>query len=553
MTRVPLYQRRLTDKSIATKTIIHNIEAVGDPLTTKDDTTLRIAFQNIHGATDLRGQAVPSEIEAMQELNIDIMGMAETNRPWTNEQMALHDAYMNKLFQGSKTIYTAAPNTDHTVTYQPGGNLLTANGAITGRIDGRGKDKWGRFCWYSFKGQRDEGVVIITAYRVCQETNHSPGPNTAFSQQYIAMREEGIREPNPRKQILVDLETLIADQRSRGYRPILLIDANGDYVHGKDATLGNFLLNTGLQDPFLSRYKNPIRTYLRGSNRIDYIFMDGALTQSVQRIGYLGTHEGAISDHVMAYVDMDHHQMFAGTLNKPPPPHLRDIMIGQEDKIQAFHKVLHTQLDVHKIHERAIELATSFAESKATTTNIDKYNSLYGQFLEIVQCATSSVAKQPYGYLRSRTLSTAGNQVLLGRFLHDCKRRGVPPTKKLIALGKRLSVDVHALLELPESDIRKLMRKYRTHLWECQKRCGSLREEFLETEARNQAIACGDKDWEGRLRKMKSRLKLSAMNHKLTVVTKGRQGALTMIQVPTHDWFYCDFTYIRLVSTTGVK
>ena len=92
----------------------------------------------------------------MQDLHIDIMGMAETNRPWTDEQRALHDACMNKLFQGSRTIYTTAPNADHTATYQPGGNLLTANGAITGRIDGHGTDKWGRFCWYSFKGLRDD-------------------------------------------------------------------------------------------------------------------------------------------------------------------------------------------------------------------------------------------------------------------------------------------------------------------------------------------------------------------------------------------------------------
>ena len=118
-------------------------------------------------------------------------------------------------------------------------------------------------------------------------------------------------------QIHVNRYLLIAERRSKGYRPILLIDANSDYVHGKDTTLGSFLLNTGLQDPFLSCYKDPIHTYLRGSNRIDYIFMDGALTpQSVQRISYLGTHDGAISDHVLAYVDMDHPQMFAGTITQ---------------------------------------------------------------------------------------------------------------------------------------------------------------------------------------------------------------------------------------------
>lgn len=35
-------------------------------------------------------------------------------------------------------------------------------------------------------------------------------------------------------------------------------------------------------------------------------------------------------------------------------------------------------------------------------------------------------------------------------------------------------------------------------------------------------------------------MKQSAMNRKLTAITKGRRGALNMIQVPTHDWFYSE-------------
>lgn len=357
------------------------------------------------------------------------------------------------------------------------------------------------------------------------------------------MRAENIPEPNPRKQILTDLEILIREKRARGYRPILLIDANGDYLQGEDNDLKNFLTNSALCDPYSDRFKDPIRTYyLHGPNRIDYIFMDMALTTAITSIGYLGTHDGAISDHVLAYVDMNHSQIFAGLINRPPPAHLRDILIEQEDKVQAFLRLIHPQLDAQNYAERVFTLAQDFAQHSATQTNIDRYNNMYTQLLEMIQGVTKQVGKKPIGYMRSRTLTTAGNHVLLSRYLFDCKTRGTPPMKKLLQLGERLSVDVIALLELPEQDLRKLMRSNRNHLWECQKNCASLREEFLELEARKRATAAGDKDWQARVRQMKRKIKTTAMNRKLTAITKGPQGALKMIQVPTHDWFYSELS-----------
>ena len=79
----------------------------------------------------------------MEELEIDIMGMVETNRPWTKEQKAFYDNHMNKSFKGSRTLYTAAPTTTHTTKYQPGGNLLTITSRTTGCITNHGTDAWG--------------------------------------------------------------------------------------------------------------------------------------------------------------------------------------------------------------------------------------------------------------------------------------------------------------------------------------------------------------------------------------------------------------------------
>ena len=65
-----------------------NIEPSGDPLLPCHDSDglIRIAYQNIRTCTF--GLLIPTEIEAMESLGIDIMGMSETNCPWTPQSKA---------------------------------------------------------------------------------------------------------------------------------------------------------------------------------------------------------------------------------------------------------------------------------------------------------------------------------------------------------------------------------------------------------------------------------------------------------------------------------
>ena len=135
-----------------------NLPPMGDSfLRERSDGVLRVAFQNIHGAKLHTGLQVAPEIDAMQDWNIDIMGMSETNRPWTPKQKSTYDYMMGLCFHSSRTIYTSSTPPDHTFTTLPGGNLLTINGPTTGRIDKSGSDALGRFCWTSLRGRRDEG------------------------------------------------------------------------------------------------------------------------------------------------------------------------------------------------------------------------------------------------------------------------------------------------------------------------------------------------------------------------------------------------------------
>jgi len=222
----PRHQTRLDDFTPSITRVVDNLLPTGDHIPNDlEPHLLRFAFQNIHGATLQSGLSLPDKIEAMSTWNTDIMGMSETNRPWTPQQRAEYDYMMNLRFNSSRTLYTAALTPSYDTKYLPGGNLLTINGRTTGRISDSGSDEWGRFCWYTLLGRRDEGILLLVAYRVCHEAHDNPGPFTAYQQQYMAMRQAGYAKPNPRKQILDDMSKLINEKRLLGFRPIVMMDA----------------------------------------------------------------------------------------------------------------------------------------------------------------------------------------------------------------------------------------------------------------------------------------------------------------------------------------
>ena len=67
----------------------------------------------------------------------------------------------------------------------------------------------------------------------------------------MALRQEGISKPNPRKHILTDLNELIRRKMLKGYRPVVMMDANGDYRSPKgDPNLFKFIQSVGLVDHY---------------------------------------------------------------------------------------------------------------------------------------------------------------------------------------------------------------------------------------------------------------------------------------------------------------
>ena len=195
-----------------------NIDAKGDQLRDRKDKDgiTRFGYRNIGGTTLGMGFEIVDELEAIADLGIDVQGYSEINKPWSNNNKWEFDTMMEMLFNRSRAVYSAM-KADYDTNYQPGGNLLTVNGDTVGRIKNSGSDPMGRFCWFTLRGGRDEGILVVTAYRVCHERSDNPGPYTAYTQQYTALREAGVKDPNPRKQVLKDLTALIDEKKKEGF------------------------------------------------------------------------------------------------------------------------------------------------------------------------------------------------------------------------------------------------------------------------------------------------------------------------------------------------
>jgi endonuclease/exonuclease/phosphatase family metal-dependent hydrolase len=275
---------------------------------TLDDGLFRVLSNNINGSQmSQRGFDVAPDIDVTDDLGGDVSALQETKKPWNaanrnkyNQQTQL------KWPQGVRNVFSSAPWAYDEKDFMAGGTLLSLHGKVSGRVIEAEGDSLGRFCWATLRGSRDEGILLINAYRTCHVKSDNPGPFTSYQHEYTGLREQGIKDPQPRFQILSDLTTLIDRHREKGFRPVVMMDANEDWVAESHKDQGNklkeFMQLAQLDDPFFQKFQHAPRTYVRGKHRLDYILIDPALMPAVRSIGYLGSMEANMSDHSMAYI-----------------------------------------------------------------------------------------------------------------------------------------------------------------------------------------------------------------------------------------------------------
>ena len=97
-------------------------------------------------------------------------------------------------------------------------------GSIVSRMRRQIEDKYRRWCGFALLGKDNREIIVLTAYNVPQET--PAGDDTLHAQQTSLYLLDGKVDPNPRKNFIRDLLTVITTAKEEQQDIILMGDFN---------------------------------------------------------------------------------------------------------------------------------------------------------------------------------------------------------------------------------------------------------------------------------------------------------------------------------------
>jgi hypothetical protein len=199
----------------------------GNLITKKEKNVLRIGFQNIGGFPISRKKYKKRTLrQGITKWEFDIFGCAETNIDWrvVNEE--------DKLFFRTKEWWESLHlSWAHNSTMKPvaatqyGGTAIFSIGSAAHRVAEKGSDpsKLGRWTWTRYRGNHNQTLRVITAYR----PNQPNGPFTVYAQHNAFFHSSGTPRC-PRKAFLQDLCDDLHKFLECGYNIILMLDGNSN-------------------------------------------------------------------------------------------------------------------------------------------------------------------------------------------------------------------------------------------------------------------------------------------------------------------------------------
>ncbi|KAL7502247.1 hypothetical protein ACHAXN_001311, partial [Cyclotella atomus] len=226
------------------------------------------------------------------------------------------------------------------------------------------------------------------------------GTNTAYMREWGMLRSEGVTNPDPRLMVLGTMSEVLHEWMNRGYHPLVMMDANGEF---DDPQVAAFLQEHDLCD--LIDETNPgkaPRTYQRSGRRLDYILGDKHVLAAVTKSGSLRSGDGvSLSDHTLQFVDLDCQKLFGVTEFK-----LKDVK--KKDKfLQELHRIYEHQ----NIKMRVEELAEALKARGPTPALIQIYQTLDDDITRAMRAAAKRSGRKDFGYQRSDVLIMAGRRV----------------------------------------------------------------------------------------------------------------------------------------------
>lgn len=360
----------------------------GDLLqSTKPTDSIRFLFQNINGIRSYNEWSPWTHAcHSLQELQVDIFGIAETNIKWNKK----HQTTARRLCQrhyNSALIATSSSNDITKTDYQPGGTATIITNKWTGRSTSNIHDTSGLGRWSGFKMRRNNNkhLNVITVY----QPTISNGSQTCYQQHMNILRQKGIKNPNPRKQLISDLTNVITHWNNNGDFTIVMMDAN-EGLHDRNSTLPMFLTRTNMT-PLLHQAHEYPSTYVRGTQCIDYIFGSTVLQPFILQSGFTPFFENPwpSTDHRALFVDINNIGLFGATTHSLLPSVPRKLTSTSHTLVKKFLTLLQ---ETHALPPLLNRITTLANNSTWQQLDHDALESIDQEFTSILLKAESQCA-----------------------------------------------------------------------------------------------------------------------------------------------------------------
>ena len=334
----------------------------GDAVIQKGQSTTRLFFQNVNGLTYTSTmEDYRYYMSCLQAYDVDIVGLSETNTCWSHPHLtADFQAAIRSFHKQSKVCFGSpstsvdpCPTKEH---HQAGGNVTLVTGPMTSRIHGsaiQDSSGLGRWCGYTLLGKHDQKLTVITAYRVCHGSPSSVPLGSSFLREYEYLRSQKHAKPNPRRQFLLDLQTLVLQLQGLGHAIVVMLDANATLT--SDNHFLEFIDTCGLHD--LHSADPAPSTYIGSvDRRIDFMFGCDQILNHLSRSGTLAYSEGPQSDHRGLYVDLALSFLQRPSWDTVTPTKSRALHTGNPELVEKYHSSMLEYYESHNMLARIEEL-----------------------------------------------------------------------------------------------------------------------------------------------------------------------------------------------------
>jgi len=272
---------------------------------------------------------------------------------------------IKRTFDRSTVTSTTTSDIPFTSHYKPGGTLCTAVGQWASHVADTGQDPHGlgRWSYILLRTRNERGLIIATAYRVCQNARgEQAGPITAYTQQRTLLRDT-YTTPHPQQVWDRHFREQLQLWADLNYDMIIMLDSN-EVLHSRSGShLWQAFAQFNMVDAFSHRHthlpplpnNDPIITYQRGRRRLDYIMVTSTLAPAIRQSGYLSYASCIHSNHRGVFVDLDAKLLF-GRQPSILPPTMRALTTRHPRKLQNYLTNLTTFFDHHNITKRSADL-----------------------------------------------------------------------------------------------------------------------------------------------------------------------------------------------------